>query len=47
MLRIAINGYGRIGRCLVRALFERELHQQVGQGLAGEDIGQVQGAEDH
>ena len=29
MLRIAINGYGRIGRCLVRALFERELHQQI------------------
>jgi glyceraldehyde 3-phosphate dehydrogenase len=29
MLRIAINGYGRIGRCLVRALYERNLDQQI------------------
>jgi len=29
MLRIAINGYGRIGRCLVRSLFERKLEQQI------------------
>ena len=29
MLRIAINGYGRIGRCLVRALFERDLQQKI------------------
>jgi len=29
MLRIAINGYGRIGRCLVRALFDRNLEQQI------------------
>ncbi|HEX5841725.1 MAG TPA: type I glyceraldehyde-3-phosphate dehydrogenase [Pseudomonas sp.] len=29
MLRIAINGYGRIGRCLVRAIFERELQQKI------------------
>ena len=29
MLRIAINGYGRIGRCLVRALFERNLQDQI------------------
>ncbi len=29
MLRIAINGYGRIGRALVRALFERGLEQQI------------------
>jgi glyceraldehyde 3-phosphate dehydrogenase len=29
MLRIAINGYGRIGRCLVRALFERNLQEQI------------------
>ena len=29
MLRIAINGYGRIGRCLVRALFERKMEQQI------------------
>ena len=29
MLRIAINGYGRIGRAEVRALFERGLQNQV------------------
>ncbi|HCA64612.1 MAG TPA: erythrose-4-phosphate dehydrogenase, partial [Pseudomonas sp.] len=29
MLRIAINGYGRIGRAVVRALFERGLQNQV------------------
>ena len=29
MLRIAINGYGRIGRAVVRALFERGLHQRL------------------
>ena len=29
MLRIAINGYGRIGRALVRALFERGLQKQI------------------
>ena len=29
MLRIAINGYGRIGRALVRALFERGLEQRI------------------
>ena len=29
MLRIAINGYGRIGRALVRALFERGLEQKI------------------
>ena len=29
MLRIALNGYGRIGRALIRALFERELHTQI------------------
>ncbi|WP_298190284.1 type I glyceraldehyde-3-phosphate dehydrogenase [uncultured Pseudomonas sp.] len=29
MLRIAINGYGRIGRCLVRALFERNLQDRI------------------
>ena len=23
-MRIAINGYGRIGRCVLRACFERE-----------------------
>ncbi len=29
MLRIAINGYGRIGRALVRALFERGLEHKI------------------
>jgi glyceraldehyde 3-phosphate dehydrogenase len=29
MLRIAINGYGRIGRTLLRALFERGLEKQI------------------
>ncbi len=29
MLRIALNGYGRIGRALLRALFERELENQL------------------
>lgn len=29
MLRIALNGYGRIGRAIVRAVFERGLDQQV------------------
>ena len=29
MLRIAINGYGRIGRALVRALFARGLQKQI------------------
>lgn len=29
MIRVAINGYGRIGRCLVRAIYERGLQQQI------------------
>jgi glyceraldehyde 3-phosphate dehydrogenase len=29
MIRVAINGYGRIGRCLVRAIFERGLEKQI------------------
>ncbi len=29
MLRIAINGYGRIGRAVLRALFERNLENQI------------------
>ncbi|MCY1288759.1 Glyceraldehyde-3-phosphate dehydrogenase 2 [compost metagenome] len=29
MLRIALNGYGRIGRAVVRALFERGLEQRI------------------
>ncbi|GLS27027.1 type I glyceraldehyde-3-phosphate dehydrogenase [Marinibactrum halimedae] len=28
-VRIAINGYGRIGRCLLRAIYERDLHDQL------------------
>jgi glyceraldehyde 3-phosphate dehydrogenase len=29
MIRIAINGYGRIGRCLVRAIHEQGLQEQI------------------
>ena len=29
MIRVAINGYGRIGRCLVRAIHERGLQQSI------------------
>ena len=29
MIRIAINGYGRIGRCLVRAIHEQGLEKQI------------------
>ena len=29
MIRVAINGYGRIGRCLVRAIHERGLDRQI------------------
>ncbi|MVW75267.1 type I glyceraldehyde-3-phosphate dehydrogenase [Pseudomonas xionganensis] len=29
MLRVAINGYGRIGRALVRALFDRDLEHKI------------------
>src|SRR5690606_32621908 len=29
MLRIALNGYGRIGRALVRALVQRDLQQRI------------------
>jgi glyceraldehyde 3-phosphate dehydrogenase len=38
MLRIAINGYGRIGRAVLRALFERELEQQI-ELIAVNDLG--------
>ena len=27
--RIALNGYGRIGRCVLRALYERELRESL------------------
>ncbi len=29
MIKVAINGYGRIGRCLVRAIHERGLQEQI------------------
>ena len=38
MLRIAINGYGRIGRNILRTLFERGLHNQL-QIVAINDLG--------
>lgn len=38
MLRIAINGYGRIGRNIVRAIFERGLHNKI-QIIAINDLG--------
>jgi len=38
MLRIALNGYGRIGRCLLRALFERGLQDRI-QVVAINDLG--------
>ena len=38
MLRIAINGYGRIGRDILRTLFERGLHTKL-QVVAINDLG--------
>ncbi|NLY13225.1 MAG: type I glyceraldehyde-3-phosphate dehydrogenase [Gammaproteobacteria bacterium] len=38
MLRIAINGYGRIGRNILRTLFERGLHNKL-QIVAINDLG--------
>lgn len=38
MLRIAINGYGRIGRNILRVLFERGLHSKL-QIVAINDLG--------
>ena len=29
MIRLAINGYGRIGRCVLRALYESPLREQL------------------
>lgn len=37
MLRIAINGYGRIGRCILRAVFEHDLQRKI-QIVAINDI---------
>ncbi|UVE18864.1 type I glyceraldehyde-3-phosphate dehydrogenase [Pseudomonas sp. LS44] len=39
MVRIALNGYGRIGRIVLRVLFERGLHQHV-QLVAINDLGE-------
>lgn len=41
MLRIAINGYGRIGRNILRTLFERELHDKI-EIVAINDLGSVE-----
>lgn len=38
MLRIAINGYGRIGRNILRTLFERDLQSNI-QIVAINDLG--------
>ena len=38
MLRIAINGYGRIGRNILRTLFARDLHNKI-QIVAINDLG--------
>lgn len=38
MLRIALNGYGRIGRALIRALVQRDLQQRI-RLLAINDLG--------
>ena len=29
MIRLAINGYGRIGRCVLRALYESSWREQI------------------
>ena len=29
MIRVAINGYGRIGRSVLRAIYESELQDQI------------------
>ena len=29
MIRLAINGYGRIGRCVLRALYESDYRQRM------------------
>ncbi|HMU66159.1 MAG TPA: glyceraldehyde 3-phosphate dehydrogenase NAD-binding domain-containing protein, partial [Cellvibrionaceae bacterium] len=38
MPRIAINGFGRIGRNVLRALYERNLHDSI-QIVAINDLG--------
>ncbi|MGQ7958481.1 type I glyceraldehyde-3-phosphate dehydrogenase [Pseudomonas sp. SP16.1] len=39
MLRVALNGYGRIGRALVRALVQRDLQQRI-RLIAINDLGE-------
>ena len=39
-IRIAINGYGRIGRNILRAHYEKKLHQDI-QIVAINDLGDV------
>lgn len=41
MLKVAINGYGRIGRNVLRILFERQLDQKI-QIVAINDLGDVE-----
>ena len=38
MTRVAINGFGRIGRNILRALYERQLHPQI-EIVAINDLG--------
>ena len=38
MIRVAINGFGRIGRNILRALYERNLQNQI-QVVAINDLG--------
>lgn len=39
-IKVAINGYGRIGRNILRALYERKLNDQI-QVVAINDLGDV------
>ena len=43
MLKLGINGYGRIGRSIVRAIYERDLSDQV-QLLAINDLAELDSA---
>ena len=37
-LRVGINGYGRIGRCVLRALYESQRNHEI-QIVAVNDLG--------
>ncbi len=39
-IKIAINGFGRIGRCILRALYESKLHDQI-KIVAINDLGAI------